>query len=289
VCRRSRPRPGRTASRANAPDGRTEAPSNSKAQNSVCELARMSSTEENCTRLRGITRTESQTLPAIHHRPAQAESHGRDAIVEGHGRHRIKIVRAHDSGEIRIKTLPVRRAHNLLENHRHLFFFQTIGRRAHVGLRMAAEGGGVDAPDGLAQRQQSLVEVACWLPSMKVSYTPVKGWYCESSSRLEERTASGWSPQPETIEGLRAGNWTAARPGTAAESQASSSQCKAKSADCSRLGIDRTHPSPDHGGRHRDAHAGKAAGDAALAQKVAHKSEAASLAAERTGADPQKT
>ena len=33
---------------------------------------------------------------------------------------------------------------------------------------------------------------ACWLPSMKVSYTPVKGWYCESSSRLEERTASGW-------------------------------------------------------------------------------------------------
>ena len=107
----------------------------------------------------GITRTESQTLPAIHHRPAQAESHGRDAILEGHGRHRIKIVRAHDSGEIRIKALPVGRAHNLLENHRHLFFFQTIRRRAHVGFRMAAEGGGVDAPNGLAQRQQSLVEV----------------------------------------------------------------------------------------------------------------------------------
>ena len=39
------------------------------------------------------------------------------------------------------------------------------------------------------------------------------------------------------------------------------------------------------GGRHRDAHAGKAARHAALAQQVAHKSQAARLAAQRPGAD----
>src|ERR1700674_2979925 len=45
----------------------------------------------------------------------------------------------------------------------------------------------------------------------------------------------------------------------------------------------------DNGGRHGDANAGKAAGDTALAQKVAHKGEAASFPTEGTGADPQKT
>ena len=68
-------------------------------------------------------------------------------------------MRAHDSGEIRIKSLPVGRAHNPLENHRHFFLFQTVGRGPHVGFRMAAEGGGVDAPDGLAQCRQPLVGI----------------------------------------------------------------------------------------------------------------------------------
>ena len=102
----------------------------------------------------GIARAEGQTLSAIHHRPAQAQSDGRDAVFEVHGRHGIKIARADHSGEIRIKALPVGRAHNLLENHRHLFLFQTIRRGPHVGLRMAAERGCIDAPDGLAQRRQ---------------------------------------------------------------------------------------------------------------------------------------
>src|ERR1700686_3361357 len=45
----------------------------------------------------------------------------------------------------------------------------------------------------------------------------------------------------------------------------------------------------DNGGGHRDANARKAAGDTALAQKVADKGEAASFPTEGTGADPQKT
>src|ERR1039458_9183378 len=45
----------------------------------------------------------------------------------------------------------------------------------------------------------------------------------------------------------------------------------------------------DDGGRHRDANAGKAAGDTVLAQEVAHKGEAASFTPQRPGADPQET
>jgi len=78
--------------------------------------------------VRGISRAKSQTLPSIHHRAAQAQGDGRDAILESHRRHGIKIARAHDSGEIRIKALLVGSAHNLLENHRHLFLFQAIWR-----------------------------------------------------------------------------------------------------------------------------------------------------------------
>src|SRR6267143_5407819 len=45
----------------------------------------------------------------------------------------------------------------------------------------------------------------------------------------------------------------------------------------------------DDGWRHRDANAGKAAGDTALAQEVANEGEAASLAAKGSRSDPQKT
>src|ERR1019366_4735082 len=41
----------------------SEAPSNSKAQNSDCELASMSSTEENCTKLRGYRGQKVKHFP----------------------------------------------------------------------------------------------------------------------------------------------------------------------------------------------------------------------------------
>ena len=69
-------------------------------------------------------------------------------------------MRAHDSGEIRIKALPVGRAHNLLENHRHLFFFQAVGRGAHILLCMLAEGRRVDALDRFHQLFRPKADVA---------------------------------------------------------------------------------------------------------------------------------
>ena len=53
----------------------------------------------------------------------------------------------------------MRRAHHLLKDDRHLLFFQAVGRGAHIGLRMLAEGGSVHPLDRLHQLLQAHVNV----------------------------------------------------------------------------------------------------------------------------------
>ena len=96
-----------------------------------------------------IPRAEHQALAPVHDGTAQTQSYGSDAVSKSHRRHGIEVVRTHDPGKIRIKTLAVQGAHDLLQNHRHFFFFQPVGSRAHVGLGVLAEGGGVYALDCL--------------------------------------------------------------------------------------------------------------------------------------------
>src|SRR4029077_2925266 len=94
-----------------------------------------------------IARAECQTLTAIDHSAAEAQDDCGNAVVRVHRRHWIEVIGAHDSGEIRIKTLVVGGADHLLENDGHFFFFQPIRRRAHVCLRVLAEGGCVHPLD----------------------------------------------------------------------------------------------------------------------------------------------
>ncbi len=58
-------------------------------------------------------------------------------------------MRTHDAGKIRVEALAVHLAHNLLQDDRHLFLFQAVGRGAHVGLGVLAERGSVNALDRL--------------------------------------------------------------------------------------------------------------------------------------------
>src|SRR5579864_8580992 len=87
-----------------------------------------------------IARTEAEALATIYHGAAQAESDRGDAVSEGHGFYGIEVVRTHNSRKIGIEARAMHRAYHLLQNHRHLFFFQTIRGGAHVGLGVLAEG-----------------------------------------------------------------------------------------------------------------------------------------------------
>jgi len=57
----------------------------------------------------------------------------------------------------------------LLQDDRHLFFFETVGSGAYVAFGMLAEGGRIDAFDCLRQPLQPRLRVALLIPSMKVS------------------------------------------------------------------------------------------------------------------------
>ena len=49
----------------------------------------------------------------------------------------------------------MRRSHDLLQNDRHLLFFQTIGGGSHISLGVLAERRGVDSLDRLGKLIQS--------------------------------------------------------------------------------------------------------------------------------------
>ncbi len=246
----------------------------------------------------GIARAESQTLPAIHHGSAQAQSDGGDAVFEGHRRHGIIIARAHDSGEIGIEARPVARAHNLLENHRHFFFFQAIRRRPHVGLRMAAEGGGVDAPDGLAERLQPGVLIYFRICLRICLLVAQHEGFIHAGERLVLRIlqqTGGANRQGMAYLGQERfqvfGERLGERRGQELPMDFSvvfAMQGKVQEVVLGDELIEHIRRQDD-GGRHRDANARKTAGDTALAQEVADKGEAASFPTERPGTDAQKT
>src|SRR5689334_7497215 len=99
-----------------------------------------------------ITWAESHTLAAINHCSSHAQGHCRHSIAECHGRHWIEVVRPSHSRKIGIKPLTMRRAHDLLDDDRHLFFLESIWRRPHIGLSMLAEGRSIDSLDRIDER-----------------------------------------------------------------------------------------------------------------------------------------
>src|SRR5579864_8158167 len=61
-----------------------------------------------------IARAEAQTLAAIDHGAAQAESDSGNAVGKSHRRYGIEVVRTHHAGKVGIETRAVNRSHDLL-------------------------------------------------------------------------------------------------------------------------------------------------------------------------------
>ena len=102
-------------------------------------------------RIRG---TEAHARPAGHHRLAEPERHGDDAVLGAHRRSRIEIVRPRDARNVRIEPVVVVRADDPLKDHRHLLFLEPVRRRPNVGLRARREHRRVHALDGARQLAQ---------------------------------------------------------------------------------------------------------------------------------------
>src|SRR5215472_9418825 len=98
-----------------------------------------------------IARTETEAFTAVDDGASQAERNGGDSVGKGHRLYRIKVVRTHDAGEVGIEALTMLSSYDLLQNHRHLFFFQTIGGCAYIHLRVLTERRSIYALDGFAQ------------------------------------------------------------------------------------------------------------------------------------------
>src|SRR5215469_18467559 len=62
-----------------------------------------------------VARAEINALATIDDSASQAKSHGRNAIGVGHRRDRVKIMRPHNAGEIRIEARAMQATHDLLK------------------------------------------------------------------------------------------------------------------------------------------------------------------------------
>ena len=78
-------------------------------------------------------------------------------------------MRPHNARKIRIETLAMNGADHLLQNHRHLFFFQAIWRRPNISLGVLAKSGSIDALDASYSSSIRTWGSALWFPNMNVS------------------------------------------------------------------------------------------------------------------------
>ena len=104
-------------------------------------------------------RTEVQHASAFDDRPAQAERHRGHAVLGLQRCLRIEVVRPRHAREIGIEPRPVLGADDLLNDDRHLLFFEAVGRRPQVGLGVAQEGRRIHPLHRLHQPRQALVVV----------------------------------------------------------------------------------------------------------------------------------
>jgi len=128
---------------------------------------------------------------------------------------------------------------------------------------------------------------------MKVSYTPVKGWYCESSSKtgrahgerirdLGKKYLQDFLPTPRKVE----------KPGISARilGIVFALQSEIEQVCFSVIELIESIRGQHQGGRHRDADARKAPRDAVLcAREWRTKARPRALPPQRSSADPQET
>ena len=82
----------------------------------------------------GIFRAEPDGDSAVHNRLAQAQCDTDDAVQRLLGRHGIEVVGFRHSRKIRIETCPMLLPDHLLNDDRHLFFFEPVIRDFEVIL-----------------------------------------------------------------------------------------------------------------------------------------------------------
>ena len=110
-----------------------------------------------------ISRTEGEALSAIDDGSSKAECNRGNAVGKIHRGDRVEVPGTNNAGEVGIETLIVCGADDLLDDHRHLFFFEAIGRGADVSFCVLAEGRGINTLDRLGQSIQSfLIRNAGW-------------------------------------------------------------------------------------------------------------------------------
>ena len=236
-----------------------------------------------------ITRAEAEALPTINHGASESQGHCGDTVPELHGRNRVEIVGARHSGKVRIKAPSVWRADHLLQDDCHLFFFQAVGCGTHVGFRVLAEGGCIDALDGLhkpLEPHRQVGMLVCQhegfvhsrerlvLRIFKQAGGTHRQWIMHLHEKLKQLVAHGRrksafqkSPHDCVVVGTI--------------------EREVGEVVLGQKAIEDVGGQNDSG-RNAYLHLGKQSGEAMLAQKVAHERQATGFAAERANPDPQK-
>ena len=185
----------------------------------------------------------------------------------------------------------MQRAYHLLQDHRHLFFFQAIRRGAHVGFGVLAEGGRIDALDGLrAARPGARCDLGLLVAQHEGFVHAGEGLvlrvFQQAGGAHRQRIANFFEKRLQVLDAAAAGSGASRK---RCWISLSSSQCKAKSRrlfsarNWSNMSVAITTR-----GRNRDAHARKSLGDAARAQQMANECQAARLAAQRAATDAEE-
>src|SRR5215469_12112754 len=111
-----------------------------------------------------IFRAEADAFATVNHGSSQPECDCCDSIRICHRLNRVEIMRSDHAGKVRIKTWAMQRADDLLQNHGHLFFFQTIRGGAHVRLSMLAESRSVNSLYRLGEFLESNLQLRLLIP-----------------------------------------------------------------------------------------------------------------------------
>ena len=180
----------------------------------------------------------------------------------------------------------MRRPHHLLQNHRHLFFFQAIGRGAHISLGVLAEGRSVDALDRLGKFVEADLQAGLLVAQHEGLVDAGEGLvlrvFEQAGGTDGERVVHFRKKCFQTFlqrDGQRGIEEALLDLVVVVTMQREVAQIVFGEELVEQIGGD------DHGGRNGNPHAGKATRDAASAQQMTDEGEAAGFASERAGTD----
>ena len=166
-----------------------------------------------------VAGAEGQRAFSVHHRAAQTQGHGDDAVLGLHRGRRIEVVRARHPRDVGIEAAAVRDPDHLLDDHRHLLFFEAVRRDLEVVLGVLREGGGVDPLDRASPAAAGARpgRDGCWAACRSSRRRPAAGTGSPRAGSTSARPADSGSA-PGTRPGRARPRGGRGRPGSAARS-----------------------------------------------------------------------